>query len=150
MRHSILSVAGALMLASGMAVPLSASAQPMGYGAPVYGSELMTDQEREEYRERLSNAETAEERERIRSDHHERMQERADERGIILPDPPPRDGAEGMPGAGYDGRERMERGQMEHRERGPMENGERGMMEHRERGEDSDRGSGMGGGGGRY
>ena len=150
MKQAILPVAGVLMLATGVVMPLSVSAQPMGYEAPVYGSELMTGEERERYRERLSNAQSAEDRERIRSEHHEQMQERARERGVTLPDTPPRGGPGmgngGMPGAGYDGRERMERQQMEHRER------RQDSMEYRERQqEDSDyrRGSGMGGGGGR-
>lgn len=55
----------------------------------IYGSQLMTEQERLEYRERLRAATTAEERERIRAEHHERMQERAVERGVTLPEEPP-------------------------------------------------------------
>lgn len=68
----------------------------------VYGSQLMTRQERIEHRNKLRTAKTAEEREQIRAEHHTRMQERAKERGLTLPDaPPPVGGGKGMgPGAG--------------------------------------------------
>jgi hypothetical protein len=54
----------------------------------IYGSQLMTEQERAEYRARMRNATTAEERERIRNEHHERMKVRAEEQGYSLPDQP--------------------------------------------------------------
>lgn len=59
---------------------------------PIYGSQLMTEQERLEYRERMRAATTEEEREQIRLEHHAQMQERASERGIELPDEPPMTG----------------------------------------------------------
>jgi len=141
---------GAMMIAAGLTMSMGAAAQQMGAETPIYGSELMTQQERLEYRDRLRQAQTAEERERIRSEHHEQMTQRARDRGVSLPDMPP--GARGgmgsgaMPGAGYDGRQRMEEQRMEHREQ--MQE----QMEHRQRMQDSDgsdyrRGSGMGGGG---
>ena len=55
----------------------------------IYGSQLMTNQERNEYRAQLRAAKTYQERERIRLEHHKLMQERAKERGITLPDEPP-------------------------------------------------------------
>jgi len=55
----------------------------------VYGSQLMTSQERAAYRDRLRAAHTEQERERIRAEHHEAMQARARERGLRLPDMPP-------------------------------------------------------------
>lgn len=55
----------------------------------IYGSQLMTDQERNEFRARMRAAKTAEERERIRNEHHERMKIRAQEQGVTLPDEPP-------------------------------------------------------------
>jgi hypothetical protein len=58
----------------------------------IYGSQLMTGQEREEYRERMRNAKSYEERERLRNEHHERMMERARDRGMTLPDEPPERG----------------------------------------------------------
>ena len=55
----------------------------------IYGSQLMTQQERLEYRERLRSAKSIEERNRIRKEHHERMKERARAQGKTLPDEPP-------------------------------------------------------------
>ena len=66
--------------------------------APIYGSQLMTQQERNEYRERLRTAKTAEERERIMAENHERMEERAKQRGVTIPDEPP--ARAGRPGGG--------------------------------------------------
>lgn len=67
----------------------------------VYGSQMMTRQERAEYRARMRAAKTAGEREQIRKEHHERMKERAKERGMTLPDEPPaRGGGMGSTG-GY-------------------------------------------------
>lgn len=54
----------------------------------IYGSQLMTPAERDEYRARLRAATTAEERDRIRAEHHEQMKLRAKERGVTLPDEP--------------------------------------------------------------
>lgn len=58
----------------------------------VYGSQLMTRQERTEYSNRMRSATNAEEREQIRKEHHERMKERAKERGMALSDEPPTKG----------------------------------------------------------
>ncbi len=55
----------------------------------IYGSQLMTEQERVEYRARMRTLRTAQEREQFRHEHHERMKERARERGLTLPDDPP-------------------------------------------------------------
>lgn len=55
----------------------------------IYGSQLMTPQERSAYRDRLRSAKTQQERERIRNEHHQQMQERARERGMTLPPAPP-------------------------------------------------------------
>jgi len=63
----------------------------------IYGSQLMTTQERNEYRNKMRATKTAEERERIRAEHHEQMKVRAKERGVTLPDQPP---AGRGPGAG--------------------------------------------------
>lgn len=54
----------------------------------LYGSQLMTEQERAEQRAKMRHAETREEQERIREEHHERMETRAQERGVELADPP--------------------------------------------------------------
>ena len=67
---------------------------------PVYGSQLMTPEEQVEHRERMRNAKTIEEREKIRREHHEKMKQRAKELGIELPDEPPSRKHMIKPGAG--------------------------------------------------
>lgn len=97
---------GALSLPAGNA--LAADPQPgqemTGTQAQeqVYGSQLMTIDERNEYQAKMRAAKTAEEREGLRAEHHQRMQERAKARGMTLPDEPPvRGGGMGMgPGGG--------------------------------------------------
>jgi hypothetical protein len=76
----------------------------------VYGTQLMTVQERNEYRLRMRGLKTQTERIQFRTEHHATMQERAKERGVTLPDEPPMQGqgagpragsqSGGMPGAG--------------------------------------------------
>lgn len=66
----------------------------------VYGSQLMTQQERNEYSARMRAAKTEQERERIRAEHHKQMQVRAKERGVTLPDEPPARGGGMGPGGG--------------------------------------------------
>lgn len=51
------------------------------------GSELMTAQEREQYRVRLRGAGSAEERERLRAEHVTAMEKRAQLRGLKVSDP---------------------------------------------------------------
>ena len=53
-----------------------------------YGWQLMTPEERIEYRNRLRAAHTGQERETIRAEHHEQMKERAKKQGVTLPDEP--------------------------------------------------------------
>jgi hypothetical protein len=66
----------------------------------IYGSQLMTQQERNEYQARMRAAKTAQEQEQIRKEHHERMQVRAKEQGVTLPDQPPAKGGGMGPGGG--------------------------------------------------
>jgi hypothetical protein len=66
----------------------------------IYGSQLMTEQERAEYQAKMRAAKTAEERERIRTEHHEQMEVRAKERGMTLSDEPPMKGGGMGPGHG--------------------------------------------------
>jgi len=68
----------------------------------IYGSQLMTQQERFEYRKKYSNAKTSMERERIRNEHHVMMKERAKVRNMKLPDEPPASGAGMGPGHGME------------------------------------------------
>jgi hypothetical protein len=88
-----------LMAASAaLAFPAGALLAAETTDAPIYGSQLMTQQERLEYRTRMQSAKTLEERERVRAEHHALMTERARERGVALPDEPPARG--GGAGAG--------------------------------------------------
>lgn len=67
----------------------------------IYGYRLMTPKERDEHRARMWAAETNQEREQIRREHHDQMVERAKERGVAIPDEPPPRGAGGRaPGTG--------------------------------------------------
>lgn len=68
----------------------------------VFGSQLMTQQERNEHRLKMQSAKTAEERETVRSQHHQQMVERARQQGVTLPETPPDRGTgRGMgPGGG--------------------------------------------------
>ena len=70
---------------------VSSAAEPE---APIYGHQLMTQQERRDYREQMRSARSWEERE-----HHERMRERARAKGVTLPDSPPARGPGAAPGA---------------------------------------------------
>jgi hypothetical protein len=85
----------AVVVAAALSFPLPAGAQSQA-GGGIYGSQLMTQRERTEYRARMRSLRTAQERERFRLEHHERMQERARERGITLPDEPPARSGRGM------------------------------------------------------
>ena len=67
----------------------------------IYGSQLMTQQERDAHRKKMRSAKTYEEQQRIRNEHHEQMKVRAKERGVTLPDEPPAGRGPGMgPGPG--------------------------------------------------
>ncbi len=96
-------LATALILPTGFA--LAADAEPAQVKTQtqqqekIYGSQMMERQERTEYRTKMRAAKTAEEREQIRKEHHEQMQERAKARGVTLPDEPPARGG-GMGGGG--------------------------------------------------
>jgi len=69
----------------------------------IYGSQLMTQEERSAYRAQMRNAKTAQEREQIRKEHHEQMKTRAKEKGVALPDEPPARGMGGGMGPGGGG-----------------------------------------------
>ena len=73
----------------------------------IFGSQLMTEEERKEHRKQMRRAKSDQERAEIRAQHHERMKARAEERGVSLPDAPPVRGRgyggsapEGPPGGG--------------------------------------------------
>lgn len=96
-------LAGVVLVVAGltMAPAMLHAADPAS--SDLFGSQMMTEQERVEQRERMRNARSSEERERIRAEHHERMKVRARERGVTLPDEPPMDGRGAGKGAGMGG-----------------------------------------------
>ena len=90
-------IAAAMMT---MTVSMFAAEQPAATAAksePIYGYRMMDDQERNEYRERMRNAPSAEDRQKIRDEHRKVMETRAKERGVTLPEPR---GPGAGPGAG--------------------------------------------------
>ncbi|MEW6500125.1 MAG: hypothetical protein AB1456_01425 [Thermodesulfobacteriota bacterium] len=97
-----------LFCALTLALPFAAGAalaadQPAGQTQAeeqVYGSQIMTPQERAEHRAKMRAAKTAAEREKIRKEHHERMVQRAKERGVTLPEEVPATGGGMGPGPG--------------------------------------------------
>nr|WP_321270038.1 hypothetical protein [uncultured Tolumonas sp.] len=54
----------------------------------IFGYQLMTPSERTEYRAKMLNAKTPEERQKIRIEHHNLMLERAKAKGVTLPETP--------------------------------------------------------------
>ena len=62
----------------------------------VYGSELMTAQERIEYHNRMRALKTEQERQAFQLEHHKLMQQRAKAMGKTLPDMPPAGMGPGM------------------------------------------------------
>ncbi|MBW4049630.1 MAG: hypothetical protein HIU89_17455 [Proteobacteria bacterium] len=81
-------IAASLVLATAGVSTTTVCAQPQKQET-IYGSQLMTQHERDEYRAKLREAKTLREREHLRAEHHKQMQERARERGVTLPDNPP-------------------------------------------------------------
>ena len=77
----------ALLVASGGALAADAAQEP------IFGSQLMTEQERTVHRARMWAAQSDEARDAIRAEHHEQMLVRAQERGVSLPEVPPARGA---------------------------------------------------------
>ena len=91
------------MALTAMVLGLMASSMTIAADTPIYGSQLMTQQERIEHRNKLRAAKTVEERDQVRLQHHEQMQLRAKEKGVTLPDAPPTMGGgqgRGMVGMG--------------------------------------------------
>jgi len=98
---TITALAGALVFTTGLALAadqdqmrtqdqtMSQTQDKTQIQDQIYGSQLMTQQERNEYSSRMRSAKTVQEQEQIRADHHEQMKVRARERGVTLPDDPP-------------------------------------------------------------
>ncbi|HEX9661760.1 MAG TPA: hypothetical protein VGB27_05700 [Candidatus Binatia bacterium] len=66
----------------------------------IYGLQLMSQQERIDYRAQMKAAKTDEERAKLRQAHHAQMQARAEKQGVTLPDEPPASGMGPGKGAG--------------------------------------------------
>lgn len=66
----------------------------------IYGWELMSVKERNEHRAKMRSLKTQEERTAYLEQHHKKMQQRAKEKGVTLPDRPMRSGLGAGPGPG--------------------------------------------------
>ena len=95
MKHRLSIAAAIALLMAGTVFAQQADLPPLADDAPIYGAQIMSDQERVEHRMQMRSAKTLEEREQIRSEHHKQMVERARERGITLPEEPPARGGMG-------------------------------------------------------
>jgi hypothetical protein len=78
--RALLSLAVCVYLVATPAV----AADPAQQREYIYGAELMTAQEREAYRRRLSEAQTEDARAEHRKHHRQRLQKRAQQRGVPL------------------------------------------------------------------
>ena len=81
-------LAGAFAFSLGLALAAETATTP----PQVYGSQLMTLQERATMRTKMRAAKTPEERATLRAEHHKLMQQRARELGVELPNTPPAGG----------------------------------------------------------
>lgn len=89
MRKTVLFLTVALLLGPLSAIVSAAPERsPAADSGGVYGRQLMTPQEEEAYRRKMWELKTESERERFRREHHRRMQERARDLGVHLPDDP--------------------------------------------------------------
>jgi hypothetical protein len=85
----VMTAVSALALPAQAADPVQQRDQTQLRDQDIYGHQMMTTEERNAHRAKMRAASSAEERERIRKEHHTAMQIRAKERGITLPDEPP-------------------------------------------------------------
>ncbi|HET9664641.1 MAG TPA: hypothetical protein VFP00_10470 [Burkholderiales bacterium] len=95
-----IAIAGTLTALSGpLVLAQDTPGKPAAKSEPIYGYQMMTPQERDEYRAKMRNAASAAQRQAIRDEHHAAMAARAKERGFTLPDRPTGAGPRG-PGMG--------------------------------------------------
>jgi len=80
---------GALALSLGLALAADPVSTPQPAKQQVYGSQLMTPQERDAHRAKMRAAKTPEEQAQIRAEEHARLKQRADQQGLVMPDTPP-------------------------------------------------------------
>jgi len=92
-RSGLITIAGALLLAAGAMAqqptpqptqqqPATATPQKKAGGEKIHGYDLLSEQERSAYHAQMRTAKTEQERERIRSEHRELVQQRAKEKGV--------------------------------------------------------------------
>ena len=108
MKHA--NILAVMLLAGGLlATGHSALAQPgdrdqeqQRQRDQIYGSQLMTEQERNEYRDKMRSMHTEQDRAALREQHHEEMRKRAQSMGMELPEQVPdaagKKGTHGQPG----------------------------------------------------
>ena len=98
------SIAKIVIAAAGAAVMVAAAIDTIGQPAGqsdqvpkrvrkheiIPGSQLMTSEEREQYRQRMAAAKSDDERDRLRAEHYKAMDKRARLHGLRLADPPAR------------------------------------------------------------
>jgi phenylacetate-coenzyme A ligase PaaK-like adenylate-forming protein len=95
MNHGTTSIGSAARLGrAGWLLLVALSATALGQEAPrteprelIYGAELMTPQEREQYRKDVAGAKAEQARAGVRAQHRTRLRERARERGVELREP---------------------------------------------------------------
>ncbi len=80
---------GALALSIGLALAADPVSTPQPAKQQVYGSQLMTPQERDAHRAKMRAAKTPEEQAQVRAEEHARLKQRADQQGLAMPDTPP-------------------------------------------------------------
>jgi hypothetical protein len=71
----------------GMMGGMGPRAMGAGFAGPQAGQQLMTPEERTAMRDKMRNAATPEERQKLAEANHAEMQKRAQEKGITLPEP---------------------------------------------------------------
>lgn len=108
----VLAIAGALLLPAGLVTAADQvqqrdqsqeQLQLQEQDKMIYGWQLMTPKERQQHRAKMQSMKTEEERMAYREEHHKLMQQRAQERGLTLPDRPRRQGGGQGFGGGFGG-----------------------------------------------
>lgn len=87
MKRSFKRVAVLALLAGAFSLPAIAQEEEQ-----VFGRQLMTQEEMQEHRRMMQSLDTPEARQEYREQHHQRMLERARERGVTLPEEPGQQG----------------------------------------------------------
>ncbi len=90
---------------------IAVAAMEQAQEGEIYGWQLMSPEEQTDYQAKMRSLNTQEERNMLREEHHNQMQERAREKGLSLPDTPPAErGGMGPGGQGMGSGERMREG----------------------------------------